>query len=284
MIRSRAVSSRIARVALAVLAAALVAAPQAEARSKSKATSAYAPAIPDPEFKGRYASPRFGDHKPVRIKGRKPHTYPVHGIDISRYQRNIDWAAAKKAGVEFVFIKATEGKDNYDRLFRKHWADARKHGIARSAYHFYYFCASPEAQARNFIRRFPKEWTSLPPVLDLEWNHLSPSCKRRPKRKEVVRITKKWLSIVEKHYGQKPIIYLPINFYRDNFDRGELKGYQYWLRSVKAHPSRKFGDHPFQFWQYSGTGRISGYKGEMDLNAFNGTREDWRWWVAENTR
>lgn len=276
---------RIALLAAAAFAATSLHAPEAAARSKvSKGGSAYAPAIPDPKWKGRYKSPRFGDHKPVRIRGRKPHTYPVHGIDISRYNRRIDWNKAKKAGVEFVFIKVTEGKDNYDRKFEQHWQDARRAGIARSAYHFYYFCASPEAQARNYIRRVPKEWTSLPPVLDLEWNHHSPTCKRIPKRKEVVRITKKWLSIIEKHYGQKPIIYLPINFYRDNFDRGELKGYQYWLRSVKAHPSKKFGDHPFQFWQYSGTGKITGHRGEMDLNAFNGTREDWRWWVAQNTR
>ena len=279
-------SLRHALAALLTLATASAALPDtAEARSKkSKGTSAYAPAIENPKFKGRYASPRFGDYKPVRIKGPHPRTFPVHGIDISRYNAKIDWKAAKRAGVEFVFIKVTEGKNDVDRKFRRHWKEARLAGVARSAYHFYYFCATPEAQARNYIRNVPKSWTSLPPVLDLEWNHHSPTCKRKPKRKEVVRITKKWLSIIEKHYGQKPIIYLPINFYRDNFNRGELKGYQYWLRSVRAHPKHRFGNHPFTFWQYSGTGRITGHRGEMDLNVFNGTREDWRWWVAENTR
>ena len=246
--------------------------------------SSYAPPLKNPKFKGRWSSPRFGDKKRVRFEGRHPSKYAIHGIDISRYNPPLDWKRAQAAGVEFAFIKVTEGRENVDPKFKRHWKGAMSVGMPASPYHFYYWCAPPEAQARNYIRNVPKSLTSLPPVLDLEWNPQSPTCKRRPKKREVLRVVKKWLDIVERHYKQKPIIYVPIDFHRDIFANYELPGYQYWLRSVRAQPERRFGKRPWVFWQYSGTGLATGIKGAVDLNVFNGTREDWNWWVAINTR
>ena len=58
----------------------------------------------DPPGNGRY-----GDRKPVDFGKYHPDRYPVHGIDVSKWQGDIDWNEVKRAGVAFVFIKATEG-------------------------------------------------------------------------------------------------------------------------------------------------------------------------------
>lgn len=47
------------------------------------------------------------------------HTYPIHGIDISRWQGEIDWTAVKAAGTRFVYMKATEGGDHVDPTFQR---------------------------------------------------------------------------------------------------------------------------------------------------------------------
>lgn len=227
---------------------------------------------------------KYGDHDPVRIKGRQPKTYAVHGIDVSRYNTSIDWARVKRAGINFAFIKATEGKDDKDPSFDAYWAAAQRARIPRSAYHFYYFCATPEAQAKNYIRNVPKSAKSLPPILDVEWNPDSPSCTKRPPASEVVNRLQRWLTIIEKHYGQKPIIYTTVDFHEANLSGGALPGYQYWLRSVKAEPKFIYGSRRWFFWQYTGTGKVPGIKGPVDINSFYGSKSQWAVWLRRNQR
>ena len=227
---------------------------------------------------------KYGDHDPVRIQGRQPKEFPVHGIDLSRHNKSLNWSRMKRAGVDFAFIKATEGKDDRDVKYRELWRAARRAGINRAAYHFYYFCATPEAQAANYIRSVPKSERSLPPILDVEWNPESPTCSKRKPARVVIPQLRRWLQIVEKHYGQKPIIYTTVDFHREVLASGALPGYQYWLRSVKAEPKYVYGKRPWTFWQYTGTGKIPGIKGQVDINAFHGSRSKWNEWLAANRR
>src|SRR5699024_2905878 len=133
-------------------------------------------------------------------------------------------------------------------------------------------------QARWFIRNVPKEAGTLPPVLDMEWNHLSPSCKLRPPANVVQKEMKIFLDIVERHYGKRPIIYTSIDFFDDN-KLADFRGYPYWLRSVAGHPTERYGEHPFTFWQYTGTGIIPGIRGNADINVFNGDMKAWQRWL-----
>ncbi|MBL8575836.1 MAG: glycoside hydrolase family 25 protein [Mesorhizobium sp.] len=227
------------------------------------------------------SNPRFGDSDPHEWQGKTPWTYAVHGTDVSKYQTSIDWSTAKASGISFAFIKATEGADRIDDYFAEHWRMTRAAGIPRSAYHFFYFCRSAAEQARWFIQNVPKERGALPPVLDMEWNDASPSCKLRPDPETVRKEMKIFLDIVEKHYGKKPIIYTSIDFFDDN-ELSKFRGYPYWLRSVAGHPTEKYGDHPFTFWQYTGTGVIPGIRGNADINVFNGDMAAWKKWLKAN--
>ena len=225
--------------------------------------------------------PRFGDRKPHPWDGRAPWSYAVHGTDVSKYQRAVDWRQLREAGVSFVFIKATEGGDMVDEQFAEHWRGAKAAGMPRSAYHFFYFCRPAREQAQWFIRNVPKEAGTLPHVLDMEWNHLSPTCRLRPPAATVQREMKVFLDMIERHYGKRPIIYTSVDFYRDN-RLHEFAGYDWWLRSVAAHPSEAYPGQSFRFWQYTGTGELPGIKGDSDINVFNGTASQWRAWLRDH--
>ena len=228
-------------------------------------------------------NPKFEDSDPVEWKGRNPWLYPVHGIDVARYQGAINWRTVKRNNVSFAFIKATEGKDHLDDNFQENWRGAAAAGMPRGAYHFYYFCSTAFSQARWFIRNVPKEANSLPPVLDMEWNAHSRTCKNRPSKTLVRLEMKRFLSIVQRHYGKRPIIYTTVDFYKDN-DLASFKGYEFWLRSVAGHPSEVYPGQRWSFWQYTGTGRIPGIKGDTDINVFAGTPESWRKWLENHTK
>lgn len=226
---------------------------------------------------------RYGDRKPVDFGRHHPDRYPVHGIDISKWQGEIDWNEVRKAGVAFVFMKATEGGDHTDARFESYWRGARAAGIAHAPYHFYYFCRPAREQAAWFIANVPRESVQMPPVLDVEWNHASRTCTSRPDPETVRTEMKVWMDIVGQHYGKRPIIYTPVDFHRENLD-GHFNGYQFWLRSVAAHPQDIYPDHPWTFWQYTGTGMMNGIKGDTDINAFAGSKSQWREWLQKYAR
>lgn len=235
----------------------------------------------DPAFVAALARvaqyPRFGDHDPHDWQGLSPRAYPVHGIDVARYQGEIDWRRVARAGVSFAYIKATEGGDVIDPRFAQNWRGAADAGLARGAYHYYYFCRSPEAQARWFIRNVPKDAHALPPVLDMEWNHRSETCKRRPHGAEVRREVARFLRLIRAHYGQDPVLYTTVDFYRET-GIGELGGVQFWLRSVADHPRRTYPGRSWIFWQYTGTGEVEGVAGPVDINVFARSAAEWLRW------
>ncbi|MEP3785715.1 GH25 family lysozyme [Ascidiaceihabitans sp.] len=224
----------------------------------------------------------IGDSDPVRFSGKQPTTFAVRGMDAARFQKSVDWARAKAVGIEFVFLKATEGGDLKDIKFRDHWRGAGRAGVARGAYHFYYFCTDPATQARFFIQNVPRTKGSLPPVLDMEWNPFSPTCKRRPDGATVRAEMKVWMDIVEAHYGQRPIIYTTPRFYEEN-GLSAIKREEFWLRTTAKTPREAFPGQPWRFWQYTATGTLPGTPGAVDINAFNGSAEDWAAWRARRS-
>ncbi|MDC1431340.1 GH25 family lysozyme, partial [Bacteroidia bacterium] len=66
------------------------------------------------------------------LAGRK-----LWGIDISKYQKNINWSLmVKRNKPDFVFVKVTEGTTIVDKMYRSHKRNLEKHDILHGAYHF----------------------------------------------------------------------------------------------------------------------------------------------------
>ena len=91
------------------------------------------------------------------------------GIDVSHFQRAVDWTAVAASEIRFCFIKATEGAANVDPRFIQNWRGAGAAGLLRGAYHFFHPTVPAATQAESFIRTVVRlEPGDLPPVLDLE--------------------------------------------------------------------------------------------------------------------
>jgi len=225
------------------------------------------------------AAPDFSRIERARWSGPGPDAYPVHGIDIARYQPPIDWRQAKAAGVSFAFIKATEGGDMVDPMFAQHWDAAGRAGVPRGAYHFWYHCRPAVEQARWFIDTVPRGRRDLPHVLDMEWTPFSPTCTIRRDGAFLRAEAKTFLDMLERHYGKRPVIYVSVDFYRDA-EFGKMRGETFWLRSVAAHPSVTYPGQDWRFWQYTGTGRVPGVTGEVDINVFSGSPAAFRAWAG----
>lgn len=226
----------------------------------------------------RAAGPRaFGDADPHDWTGRHPDAYPVHGIDVSRWQPEVDWHTAHASGVSFAFIKATEGAENLDPMFQQHWDGAGRAGVRRGAYHVFYFCRSGADQARWFIENVPRDPRGLPPVLDIEWTPFSPTCAIRPPSDQIKREAQDFVEALRAHYHRTPVVYTTVDFERDT-GIGDLPGVQLWLRSVAGHPSEVYPGRDWTFWQYTSTGLVPGIAGKVDINAFAGSAATWAAW------
>ena len=129
----------------------------------------------------------------------------------------------------------------------------------------------------------PDDADALPPVLDLEWNSHSKTCPKRVSRAVALEKIKIMLDAMQAHTGKRPIIYTDPKFHKDVL-QGEFGEYHFWLRSVAAKPSLRYGERRWAFWQFTMTGHVPGVKGRVDRNVFNGTEQDWnrvlRWLSA----
>ncbi|MDO9414586.1 glycoside hydrolase family 25 protein [Pararhizobium sp.] len=223
--------------------------------------------------------PRFEDKDPQDFGADNPHKHNIHGIDVSKWQGDIEWSKVRQSGVSFAFIKATEGKDRLDARFGEYWRNARAQGIPYAPYHFYYFCSTADEQADWFIQNVPKTAVMLPPVLDVEWNGESKTCNYRPSPLTVQTEMKRFMDRLEAHYGKRPIIYTSVDFHEDSL-QGAFKDYHFWVRSVAAHPTVRYQDRRWAFWQYTSTGVVPGIAGNTDINVFRGSAKNWKNWVA----
>lgn len=244
-----------------------------------------APAEPEiaapPRTRSRIYSHQFRDAKPINFGKASPRKLAVHGVDVSRWQGEIDWPKLRTQGANFAYIKSTDGGDHLDPMFRTNWRKAKEAGLKRGAYHFFYWCRTAREQADWFIRNVPRDPDALPPVIDVEYNGES-SCKRRVSRENVLEKMQVFMDKLERHYGKRPIIYTAPDFYRDNL-RGEFPNHPFWLRAVAAHPSKVYPGRKWLFWQYSGSGLSHGVDGKIDLNVFHGSERDWHAWIATHS-
>ncbi len=201
--------------------------------------------------------------------------YPVRGIDVSEHQGSIDWQGVRQAGYDFAFIKATEGLDHVDSAFHDNWEGAGEAGMTRGAYHFFTFRRTGAEQAANFIARVPAEAGCLPPAVDIELEGNSADV---PDRDSFRRELDVFLAELEGHYGRKPILYVNDESYQ-RFIMGAYPDYPVWVADVHRSPGLP-GGRPWLFWQYEQGGRVDGIAGDVDLNVFNGTPEEFRRFVA----
>lgn len=222
------------------------------------------------------AKPYLKERQSVGKGAVVPSGYYCYGIDISRYQTDIEWDKIKVLtdahgrttnsvnqakdirNVSYVFIKATEGNTLKDKNFKKHWRNAGKAGIRRGAYHFFRSSKDAEVQASHFIKTVGAlSDNDLPPVLDIETIHKG--CSHKSLNDKALT----WLKTVETHYGRKPVVYSSAAFINDILCEEIKTNYPIWVAHYGAKSPRCKKWH---IWQFADDAVVYGIDGYVDLN------------------
>ena len=190
----------------------------------------------------------------------------VYGIDISRHQGVINWKRLSEFRfryhkIDFIYIKATESVEWVDDKFAKNWRNAKKHNFIRGAYHFFDPEFSAELQMKNFFAKVKLHKGDLPPMLDVEQES---KIMTSSYRKKVI----KCLTLMEQHYGIRPILYTNQSFYDSYFSTTDFKKYSLWLSRLKITEPKQ---QNWVIWQFSHTAVVPGIDEYVDFNVFNGT-------------
>ena len=126
----------------------------------------------------------------------------VPGVDVSHYQHPSEVFARGLAsdGVRYVWIKVSQGGSSKDAQRDAHHANFGKAGIARGAYHFYDFGASPVDNAKNMAAAMAGKSWEMPPALDAEKGGGGP-----PPRTAAELLS--FLAEIERMTGKRPMVY-----------------------------------------------------------------------------
>jgi len=217
---------------------------------------------------GAYALLRAGI---VQLNHPSNTAYPVRGVDVSAYQGEIDWDVLSAQGIDFAYIKATEGSSFADPCFVQNRQRAAETPLRTGAYHFFSFESSGDTQADNFIAQVPKWEGMLPPAVDVEFYG---AFRQAPLPAGQVQAQLDiMLARLEQHYGVRPILYATQSAYARYL--ADYDGYDIWIRNVFTRP--QLGARRWAFWQYTDRARLQGYDGEerfIDMNVFNGSRAE----------
>lgn len=194
--------------------------------------------------------------------------FPVVGLDLSAHNGAVDFDSVAAAGVDFVYLKATEGVAFSDAAFIRNYSAARRAGLKVGAYHFFRFDADGISQGRHFLDALHGLRTDLPLAIDVEeWGN--PAEVPTP---QVVERLEAMVSELE-HEGYRVIVYTNKNGHT-RFLRG--LDVDLWICSFTSPPLA----HPWRLWQHSHMARVPGVEGRVDMDTFNGSRSEWEEWLA----
>ncbi len=180
-----------------------------------------------------------------------------YGIDVSKWQGEIDWNAVKQAGVEFAMIRSSFGNSDVDPRFSENATRARESGIPCGAYHYCYAKSAEEAkrEADFFLRTVSGQQLDYPLALDLEDSSLAPLGKEA-----LTEIALSFLTAVQ-DAGYYAILYANLNWLNNLLNRERLSAFDVWLAQWAQTPTYT-GE--FGIWQFTSEGRISGISGNVD--------------------
>ena len=198
--------------------------------------------------------------------------YPVRGIDVSNHNGTIDWEQVAQDNYQFVYIKASEGRTHRDNAFRKNVEQAKQAGLLVGAYHFFRKNRGGIEQAQNFLNATSGLRLDLPLAVDIEdWDNDNKTDDEQVRERLVTMVN----ALLKA--GRSVIIYTNGNGY-DKYYRPNFPDLDLWLCSFRSPDSlRKTHTHCIQ--QYSHWGEVSGVNGDVDLNVFMGSQNDWDEWL-----
>jgi GH25 family lysozyme M1 (1,4-beta-N-acetylmuramidase) len=196
------------------------------------------------------------------------------GIDVSHFQGTINWTSVRNAGIQWAYIKATEGTTFKDSMFNTNYVAAYNAGVIRGAYHFARPDVSSGATQADFLASNGGAWSAdsrtLPAAVDLEG-----SCYGLTQAG-----MRSWIADFLNRYRARTTRYAAIytttswwTTCTGNYS-GFWANHPLWIARWASSPGTLPAGAPFwTFWQYTSTGAVSGISGNVDRDYFNGARD-----------
>ena len=225
------------------------------------------PTLPPPEANPMGPEDFVRDENGYMICTARPY---VMGIDVSTYQKEVDWAQVKAAGVEFVMIRAAyrgygNGAVLEDELVRTHYEGAAAAGLKVGFYFFSQAISTREAVAEaEFLLDVIDGWQVDMPIV-FDWEYISNSARTAGVGPRI--LTDCAIAFCEriKAAGYEPMVYFNANQSRRDMYLAELTDYKFWLAMYSDEMTYEYR---VDMWQYTQTGRVPGIDVDVDINLY----------------
>ncbi len=193
----------------------------------------------------------------------------LHGIDVSKYQGEIDWQKVKDSGVDYGMIRLgyrgyETGKVCLDEWFDANISGANEVSLPVGVYFYSQAITVEEAieEAEFVLEHIDGYTVDYPIVFDTEEtasktgraDTLSPSL-----RTDIITAFCERI----KSAGYTPMVYLSVRWYLEEMEPERLEPYDIWLASYRNNP---YYPYRISMWQYTASGSVDGIEGDVDLN------------------
>lgn len=185
------------------------------------------------------------------------------GVDVSEWQGSINFSQVKEAGIESVYIKATEGFDYYDPYYRTNYDNARTNNINVGFYHYLTAQTPEEAyeQADFFVSAISGMNVQMKFALDYEeFYDLD--------KDTISEIALTFMDRVSELTGEDCVMYASASYANNNFN-DDVNKYALWVAEWGV--SAPFLNGPwdtYDGWQYTDKGLVSGIITYVDRDLF----------------
>lgn len=228
------------------------------------------PTLPPPEanpfdhldfqYEGRYLKLRDGES--------------ITGIDVSSWQKVIDWEQVKASGVEFAMIRLgyrgyEQGVLSMDKYAIANLDGALAAGLDVGIYFFSQALTPEEAEEEAYFvveKLEPyQERITMPVVYD--WEHVSDEDARSADMRDPDILTDCTLAFLQtvEAAGYRPMVYFNRTQSWKYLNLEELKDYEFWLA---AYTQRMDFPYKIKMWQYTNKGKVPGIEGDCDINIY----------------
>ena len=195
------------------------------------------------------------------------------GVDVAAHQHPggtpIDWSKVRTDGQSFAFVKATEGGDWVNPHYVEDVQAAHAAGLKTGAYHYARPSTDAKTQAANFAAQIalaPDQ--TLPPALDIEVDEGKSAA-------QLEQWIEEFTSELKRLTGRTPMIYTYKYFWMGQMNNSQkFSDMPLWLAAYQDQaPEAVGGWNELSFWQRSGSGKVAGISTDVDMNLFNGSKQ-----------
>lgn len=186
----------------------------------------------------------------------------IKGIDISTWQKNVDYSKLKEQGIEFAIIRCGYGKDSSqkDAMFETHYKGLKEAGIKVGAY-LYSYCSNVNnaiLEAKNCLQFIKGKSFELPIFYDLE-----EKITKVLGKEAITQIAINFCEEIEKA-GYTAGIYANLDWFKNYINISKVDKYKIWLAQWEV--SKPTANFKYNYWQYTSSGQVEGITGRVDMN------------------